>query len=421
MATRAIAGIDLGSSKITSVIAELTRDEILVRGINWTPAKSIVKGVVRDLNLCAREVNASFSGAVYSSGIHVEEVHLAFTCKDLTSVPLEGRIRLSGKEHEITPEDVEHLLNSLEAPPQHQQYERLQRIIQEFIVNQTEGVRDPTGMFGEELAVRAQDVLGPPWLLANYKKVLERVGLEAKSLVPSVLAAGRAVLTEEEMNTGCVLLDLGHGTTDIALYRGGSPLFTATIPIGGANLDVDLMEGLGVNLEEAQRVKKSFVKAWVQADTADADEVIDIKFFGHREYTKVKKQKVYEIVLPRLAEWAELIKERLYGSGFMHTIPGGVVVTGGGAYLREITNFLAHHLGKPVRIGIPRGFSHLFEEFRAPQFASALGIAAFAASTAEETRSEPYSLTLVQEIGRFFADLWAGMPWSRPRSTRGER
>ncbi|OPX23235.1 MAG: cell division protein FtsA [Planctomycetales bacterium 4484_113] len=420
MAARIIAGIDLGSSKITSVIAELARDEIIVRGINWTPAKSIVKGVVRDLNLCAREVNASFSGAVYSSGVHAEEVHLAFTCKDLTSVPLEGSIRLSGVEHEITQEDVEQLMNSLEPPSRHQEYERLQRIVQEFIVNETDGVRDPVGMFGEVLAVRAQDVLGPPWLLANYKKVLERVGLEAKSLVPSVLAAGRAVLTEEEMNTGCVLLDLGHGTTDIALYREGSPLFTATIPIGGSNIDVDLMEGLGVNLEEAQRVKKSFVKAWVQADAADADEVVDIKFFGHREYAKIKKQKIYEIVLPRLAEWAELIKERLYSSGYMHTIPGGVVVTGGGAYMREVTSFFTHHLSKPVRIGVPRGFSHLFEEFRAPQFASALGIAAFAAFMAEESRSEPYPLTLLEEIGRFFGDLWGSLPWAQKRNHEGK-
>jgi len=415
MSGRIIAGIDLGSSKTTSVIAELAHDEILVRGINWAPATSIVKGVVRDLNRCAQEVNASFSGAVYSSGIHAEEVHLAFTCKDLTSVPLKGSIRLLDKEHEITREDVERLLDSLELPPQHRQYERLQRIVQEFIVNETEGVLDPTGMFGEELAVKVQDVLGPPWLLANYKKVLERVGLRAKSLVPSVLAAGCAVLTEEEMNTGCVLLDLGHGTTDIALYRDGSPLFTATIPVGGGNLDVDLMEGLGVNLEEAQRIKKSFVRAWVQADAADAEEVIDIKFFGHREYAKVKKQKVYEIVLPRLAEWAELIKQRLYGSGLMHTVPGGVVVTGGGAYMREITGFLSHHLGKPVRIGIPRGFSHLFEEFRAPQFSSALGIPAFAARSLEETYSEPYPLTLLEELGRFFAELWGGMPWSRGR------
>ncbi|OGK08231.1 MAG: cell division protein FtsA [Candidatus Riflebacteria bacterium RBG_13_59_9] len=397
-----IAGIDLGSSKITSVIAEVLPDEVIIRGINSTPSKSIVKGVIRDLNQCAAEIDASFSGAVYSSGIHVEQVHLAVTCKDLVSVPLAGEIRLDQAKNEITQEHIDRLLASIKMPRRDGQFALLQRIVQEFEVNKTAGVRNPLGMFGERLAVKVQDVIGPEWLLNNYRKALDRVGLTLKSLIPSVLAAGEAVLTTEEMNTGCVLLDLGHGTTDLALYRDGSAVYTDTIPVGIANLESDLMQGLGVSLHEAQRIRRSFLKAWISLNQADADDIIDVKFYGHNEYAKVKKHKVMEIVLPRLDEWAQLVKRGLRESGLLETIPGGVVLTGGGCYLREVTGFFQQHLGKPVRIGIPRGYSHLFEEFRAPQFAAALGITSFAR---REEREHVYKPGFLENVAEVFMDF----------------
>ena len=128
--SRTVAGIDLGSSKITSVIADVTPDEVLIRGINATPSKSIVKGVIRDLNQCAAEIDASFSGAVYSSGVHIDQVHLAVTCKDLVSTPLTGELRLEGAENEITQAHIDRLLESIHTPPREGQFALLQRIVQ---------------------------------------------------------------------------------------------------------------------------------------------------------------------------------------------------------------------------------------------------------------------------------------------------
>jgi len=260
-------------------------------------------------------------------------------------------------------------------------------------------------MFGERLAVKVQDIIGPEWLLHNYGKALTRVGLSVESLIPSVLAAGEAVLTGEEMNTGCLLIDLGHGTTDLALYRDGSAIYTNTIPVGMANFDADLMQGLGVSLTEAQRIRRSFLKAWVSPEQADAHDVIDIKFYGHNEYSKVKKQKVITIALPRLEEWAQLIKRSLRESGLLETIAGGVVLTGGGCYLREVTGFFQHHLNKPVRIGMPRGYSHLFEEFRAPQYASALGITSFAGK--EKPERSPAGGGVLESVAEAFLGFLA--------------
>lgn len=399
---RTIAGIDLGSSKVTSVIADVSPDEIVVRGINSAPTRSIVKGVIRDLNQCAAEIDASFSGAVYASGVHVDSVHLAVTSKDLVSVPRFAEIRLESAQVEISQQHIDRLFDSIRETASNKGYIRLQRIVQEFEVNETRGVRNPLGMFGERLAVRVQDIIGPEWLLNNYKKALDRLGLKVVSLIPSILCAGEAVLTTEEKNTGCILLDLGHGTTDAAIYRDGSAAYTDTIPVGVGNFETDFMQGLGVSLEEAQRIRRSFFKAWTSSSQPDAEDIIDIKFYGHAEFAKIKRQKVMEVALPRLEEWSSLIRRSLRDSGMLESVPGGVVLSGGGAFIREIVGFFRHHLGKPVRIGIPRGYSHLFEEFRAPQYASALGITSFAGAG---EREEAYGPGFLENVADFFLDL----------------
>jgi cell division protein FtsA len=213
------------------------------------------------------------------------------------------------------------------------------------------------------------------------------------------------VLTDEEKDTGCILLDLGHGTTEIAIYRDGSGIFTSTIPIGVGNFDNDLMQGLGVGLSEAQRIRKSFVRAWTGPTQADADDIIDVKFYGHNEYAKVKKQKVVEIAAPRLDEWAALVKRELNASGLMPSIPGGIAICGGGCHMREITAFFQHHLGRPVRIGMPRGYSHLFEEFRNPAYASALGIVTFAAREEYEPRYTEPGVGFLENVADYFLNL----------------
>ena len=397
-----VAGIDLGSSKITSIIADAYPDEIIVRAINATPTKSIVKGIVKDLNQCALEIDASLSSAIYSSGVHIEKVYLSLTHKDVFSVPVEGG-KTFAESKEITREDVEEFIESVRPPYETRGY-LLRRIVREFIVDGTPGIKNPVGMFGKDLSVLVQDVLGPPGLLVNFERIFERLGLKIIGVVPAILSAGEAVLTEEEKETGSILIDLGHGTTDIAIYRDGSPAFTATIPVGGANLDFDLMQGLGVGLEEAQRIKKAFVRAWVKPEPSEFDELIDVKFFGRKEYSKLKKQRLIEVVLPRLEEWAGLIKGKISESGLLPLIPGGVILVGGGCYLRDILSFFNHHLGRPVRIGLPIGFSHLFDEFRAPQYASALGIPAFARLEREEIPVR--GLTAWEEFVAFFKDIY---------------
>lgn len=413
MEGKTIAGIDIGSSKITSVIAQLTDEEIVIRGISSAPTKSISKGILRDLNLCAQEIDASFSSAVYSSGVHIDKVHLSLTSKQIKLLKQVGDKILDSEPRAITDQDVEELLASIPDSGLSEGEVRIQRIPEEFILNDAEGVRNPVGMVASKLSVKAQDVICPSWLLSNYERALERVGLGVLSVIPSIFCAASAVLTEEEAETGCILLDLGHGTTDIGIFRDGHATYMSTLPVGGSNFDTDIMQGLGVGYDEAQRIKKSFVKAWIKPEPQEGDEFIDIRLYGQKEYSKVKKQKLIEVVLPRLEEWAQLIKREIEQSGLSASIPGGVVLVGGGSYMRDITTFFSHHLKRAVRIGLPIGFSHLFEEFRAPQYASALGIASFAKGLEREVKAVP--LSFLEELYSFFSELWYSMPWVKKK------
>ncbi len=413
-----IAGIDIGSSKITSVVAEIAEEDVIIRGINTTPARSVVKGLVKDVNLCAREIDASFSGAVYSSGVSLEKVYVAVSSKEMVFKAVSGELKLGDSPREITIEDVEKLSNSIETVAGMPGYELLQRIVQEYLINNSGGVRNPVGMFGNVLSLNAQDVLAPSWLMNNYRTALDRVGLEVAGIVPSILSASEAVLTDEERNTGCVIIDLGHGTTDIGIYRDGLAVYISTVLVGGANFDRDIMQGLGVGLEEAQRIKKAFVKAWVKPEQEELDDLIDVKLYGQREYSKIKKQKLIEVVLPRLEEWAALVKNDLGQSGFVEQVPGGIVLVGGGSYMREVGPFFRHHLKRAVRIGLPIGYSRLFDEFRAPQYASALGIANYVRLT--EGAGPAFTLTFADEVYNFFVTLWKSMPWVKRKAEREE-
>ncbi len=414
MSHNIVAGIDIGSSKITSIIAEFTEDDIIIKGINAVPTKSIVKGMVRDINTCSQEIDASFSGAVYSSGVSVEKVYLSVVSKEIFFKSVVGEIDLGKEPRELTHDDVEKLLASVNSETIEEGYERFNRVIQYFTVNEMSGVRNPVGMYGTKLSLTAQDVIGPTWLVNNYRRAVERVGLEVIGVIPSALCAGHAVSTEEELETGSILLDLGHGTTNIAVFRDGAGIYMSILTIGGANLDTDIMHGLGVGLEEAQRIKKAFVKAWVKPEQQEMDELIDVKLFGQRKYSKMKKQKLIDVVVPRLEEWAQLINKRLTESGYLSSIPGGIILVGGGCHMREIVPFFQHHLKRAVRIGLPIGFSHLFDEFRAPQYASALGIASFARLIHREIQA--YPLSFIDEAYRLFTDFWNSLPWVKRKT-----
>jgi cell division protein FtsA len=378
--SRVILGIDMGSTKITTVVGEMHSSRGLVlRGLRTVPTTAISRGTVRDLNQVAQDIDLSFSGAMFSSGLAMQQVYVGITGRGLTSVNGKAMLEIAHPEGEVTREDVE--LAVAHSRPQDLEpgQQVVHSIVREFILDGIRINRSPVGMIGERLGVENHIVLGSASQIANLERALERVELTVRSYVFNLIAASEAVLSAEDRNAGCVLIDFGGGTTNVGVFYGGSLCFSRCIPIGSQNYDHDLKHGLGVSFEEAKRIKRSYGKAWLDENSDELEDFVDIKFYGHREYDKIKRRRIFEIMQPRTEEILELIIDALNDSGEMSRIAGGVILVGGGCQLRELRRYLQKYLQRQVRTGLPTGIGHLLDEYRMPAYAAPLGLLLYGA------------------------------------------
>ena len=268
-------------------------------------------------------------------------------------------------------------------------------------------MRSPLGMIGSRLDVETHVVLGSASQIANLERALSRVDLKVRSYVHNLIAAGETVLSAEDRNSGCVLIDFGGGTTNIGIFHGGTLCYSRCIPIGGQNFDQDLKHGLGVSFEEAQRIKKSYGKAWIDPENEELEDFIDVKFFGRREFDKIKRRRVFEIMQPRTEELLERIELALKESGEMPRVAGGIIIVGGACQLRQLRRYLQKQLHRQVRMGIPAGIGHLLDEYRTPSYATPLGLLVYAMKyEMAPAESEP---GFVSEVLTAMSNILSGM------------
>jgi cell division protein FtsA len=210
------------------------------------------------------------------------------------------------------------------------------------------------------------------------------------------------VLSDEDRNGGSVLIDFGGRTTNVGVFHAGALGFSRCIPIGGSNYDQDLKQGLCVDLLESQRIKKSYGKAWLDADLEELDDLVAVKYHGRREYDRIKRRRIYEVMQPRTEELLEQIIHALNDSGLMPRISGGIIITGAASQLRQLKLFLQKHLHRQVRIGAPTGIAHLLDEYRTPAYAAPLGLLLYAAKydrPAPPDQQENFLGEMVEAIG----------------------
>ena len=405
---RILLGVDIGSTKIATVVGELhaTRG-ILLRGLSVVPTQAITRGAIRDLNQAASDINDSYSGAMYSSGLTTDKVYVGITGRDLYSMNRAATVEITGPDDEVTSEDVDLLIEkSLPARlPEGQQI--VHSMVREFVLDGIRTSRSPVGMIGKHLGVETHVVLGSGNQIANLGRALSRADLAVRSFVFNLIAAGEAVLSAEDRNQGCILIDLGGGTTNVGVFQGGTLAYSKCIPIGGQNYDHDLKHGLGISFEEAQRIKKSYGKAWIDPENDELEDFIDIKFYGRREYDKIKRRRVYEIMQPRTEEVLECIIEALNESGQLSRIAGGVILVGGASQLRQLRRYLQKHLQRQVRVGLPTGVGHLLDEYRAPSYAATLGLLLYGAKHEETLQRNEHSF--MTEVMAAIKDIVSGI------------
>lgn len=382
--TRIVAGIELGSSKVSTIIAQVQTDTttfentINIVGAASSNSKGVRKGQIIDIEDAVEATIASVESAERMAGYNLDEAYVALGGAHVNSQNSHGVVAVSDPEGEVSPDDVERVIEAASAISLPSSREIIHVIPKEFVVDGETGVKDPVSMSGVRLEVETHIVTASQAAVKNLRKAINDVGIRINELVFTGLAASESVLTPTEKELGCVLLDIGGGTTSIAAFIDGSLTYSGVIPIGARNVTNDLAIGLRVSLETAEKIKLALSR--VEEEDGDSDE-LDLEKLGVKESKKVSKKTLIEgIIRPRLNEIFTMARLALEDQDIASRVPSGVVVTGGGAGTIGVEESAKRMLSLPVRIGEPKGMGGLIDDIVTPGFAVPVGLVLYGAS-----------------------------------------
>jgi cell division protein FtsA len=386
--TQIIAAIELGSSKITTLIGQIQKDEvggkekISIMGVSSVDSKGIKKGQIINIEEAVEATNQSVEGAERMAGFSIDKAFIALNGASVFSQNSHGVVAVSNPEGEINEGDIDRVIEAASAVSIPSSREIIHVLPREYTVDGEKGVRDPVGMSGIRLEVETHIVTASLASIKNVRKAVNEVGISIDSLVFTGLAAADAALSDTEKELGCVLVDIGGGVTSIAAYCDGSIAYTGVIPIGAKNVTSDLAIGLKVSLETAEKIKLSISnKSRVEKENSigEDSDTFDLKEEGVTELRKISRKTVVEgIIRPRLVEIFTMVKLELDKVGLTHRIPTGVIITGGGAKVVGAMESAKRSLSLPVRIGVPRYIEGLVDDLFDPQFAVPVGLLIYA-------------------------------------------
>ena len=376
----------MGSSKITTLIAQVAEDpatlekSISVAGVSSVESKGIRKGQIVNIEEAVEATIASVEAAERMAGYNLDSAYVALGGAHIHSQNSHGVVAVSEPDSEISKADVERVIEAASAISLPASREMIHVLPREYVVDGESGVKDPIGMSGVRLEVETHIVTAAASAVKNLSKALNEVGVTIQDLVFSGLASAYATLTETEKELGCVLVDIGGGTTSIAVFLEGSLAHSAVIPVGARNVTNDLAIGLRVSLESAEKIKNYLSSQKKKKGEEDSDE-IDVDAVGVEEIRKVSKKTLTEgIIRPRLNEIFTMVRLELEKEEFSTRIPSGAVVTGGGAETIGVIDSAKRMLSLPVRIGVPRGVEGLIDDIITPAYATSVGLLIYAAS-----------------------------------------
>jgi cell division protein FtsA len=396
-----LCGLDIGTTKTCTVVAVNGSAGLEIVGVGEAPSLGMRKGVVVDLEETIKSIEAATERAERMAGVHFNEVFVGITGDHIRSTNNRAVVAVSGDDREVTSGDVRRVIDAskiINLPSDRQIIHALPRY---FTVDGQDGVSDPIGMAGGRLEVDTHIVTGSSSFITNVLKCVQRAGLEALGVVFEPLASSAATLMQEEKQVGVVLLDIGGGTTDIAVYSLGSAIYTATIPVGGNILTSDISLGLKTTLAEAEEVKK-------RLGATEKDERFDVRTLDGRATREHSTAELRQIVVPRVLETLRMVKQKIVENVPRDVVLGEVVLTGGGALLPGIERVAEEVFGLPVRVGLPNTVGGLTEAMAAPQYATAIGLVLFGANGDREDalRAGRRGNSMVTKVQRWLADLW---------------
>lgn len=374
MEQEVIVGLDIGTTKVCSVVAAADeRGKFNVLGIGRSPSEGLTRGVVTHIEKTVRSIQKAIGEAEARSGIKIQSVIVGIAGEHIQSFQSRGVVAISGPEKEITQTDVHRLIEDTKRVALPADRKIIHVIPQEFIIDGQDGVYDPVGMSGVRLEANVHIITGLVTATQNICKCVERAGLHIRDMVLEPLASSYAVLDEEEKEVGIALLDIGGGTTDLAVFEDRTIRHTAVIPIAGNQVTNDIRKGLGVLSEQAEHLKCEYGFAYVPSVVDE--EPITIPGIGGRPPLEIDKRLLAQIVQPRMEEIFEIATMEIKRSGYSRHLAAGVVLTGGGALIKGVAELAREVLGMPVKIGIPSGFTAgLVREVENPIYATCVGL-----------------------------------------------
>ncbi|MBU1016773.1 MAG: cell division protein FtsA [Patescibacteria group bacterium] len=379
------AVIDIGSSKVCTVIANTVDGRNSVIGVSNIVSKGIRKGVVVDIDEAVESISQSLERAERMAGCSVSNVFVTVSGSHIESLNSHGVVAVSHQDAEIGEEDVSRVTEAAQAISLPSNREIIHVIPRDFIVDKQDGVRDPVGMSGIRLEVEVNIIHGSATALKNLTKCINQIGVDVSDLIYAALASAEATLTDTEKELGTILVDIGGGTTSIIVYIEGSPVYSSVLPVGGQNITNDLAIGLRTSLESAEKIKLKLSgegKANSVEDMLKGE--LDVKEFG-LETTTVAKKFLNDISKERLEELFRLVAVEIKKANCIGKLPAGVVITGGGAETYYIEKIARDVLRAPVRIAVPKGVSGLIDEINGAPFSSAVGAILYGAKMSKET------------------------------------
>ena len=423
---RIISGIDIGSSKVCTIIASQSADGPLsIIGVSTVASKGLKKGVVVDIDQAVESIAESLEGAERMAGYTVSSAFVTVNGNHIASLNSHGVVAISSPEGEISQGDIARVTEAARAISIPSSREIIHVVPKNFIVDTQEGVHDPAGMSGVRLEVETHIISGAAMTMRNLVRCVQQVGVEVGELVFAGLASAEATLTDTEKELGVVLLDIGGGTTNLALYLDGAVAYSAVLAVGGKNITNDIAIGLRVSLEDAEKIKlfvsnykeparpasteeKTGKQAREEAMKEDALDISDLKINDLK--TISRKFVVEGIIRPRLREIFDLVALEIKKSGYAGLLPAGVVLCGGAASTVGMSETIRDSLRVPVRIATPKGATGLIEEVTSPAYAASVGTIIHGARVGGETRRGPIGGNMGGMGKRFLAWIKNFMP-----------
>lgn len=370
-----LIGLDIGTAKVAALVGEVKADDTIeVVGLGTHPSRGLKRGVVVDIESTVQSIQRAIEEAELMAGCEIHSVHVGIAGSHVRSLNSHGITAI--KEREVTQADVDRVIDAARAVAIPADQKILHILPQEFIIDEQEGIREPVGMCGVRLEARVHIVTGSVSAAQNIIKCVRRCGLEVDDLVLEQLASSYTVLSDDEKELGVCLVDIGGGTTDLAVFTDGAIRHTAVIPIAGDQVTNDIAVALRTPTQYAEQIKIEHACALTQL--AGSDQTIEVPSIGDRPARRLSRQTLAEVVEPRYEELLSLLKNELRRSGFEDLVAGGVVLTGGSAKMEGLIELAEEVFHMPVRLGLPHTVTGMEEVIRDPVYATGVGLLIYA-------------------------------------------